>query len=82
MPYTAADFKDKTTEILNIIAAEQAANRGSYSIQQFVDNAAVSELKGYINANPTDPRTFGYEMVGERLFIKPKNYIRVEVKPV
>lgn len=82
MAYTAAEFKAKTTELIQTIEAEQRASIGSYASQNLYTPAAVvSDLIDYISSNSADPRTFGYEIIGEDLFIKPRNYISVKLYP-
>ena len=71
MPYNASQFQQKTNELLATIYAKRDLNRGYVESLLYTPDAVVADLITYINANPTDPQTFGYEIVGEDLFIKP-----------
>ena len=71
MPYNASQFQQKTNELLTAIYAQRELNGGSVSSLLYTPTAVVDDLIAYINANPTDPQTFGYEQVGSDLFIKP-----------
>ena len=71
MPYNASQFQQKTNELLTDIYAKRELNKGFVESLLYTPDAVVSDLITYINANPTDPQTFGYEQVGSDLFIKP-----------
>ena len=71
MPYNASQFQQKTNELLEDIYAKREQNKGYVESLLYTPDAVVADLITYINANPTDPQTFGYEIVGEDLFIKP-----------
>ncbi len=71
MPYNATQFQQKTNELLEDIYAKRERNKGYVESILYTPTAVVDDLIAYINANPTDPQTFGYEIVGSDLFIKP-----------
>ena len=71
MPYNATQFQQKTNELLTDIYAKRELNKGFVESLLYTPDAVVSDLIAYINANPADPQTFGYEIVGSDLFIKP-----------
>jgi hypothetical protein len=82
MPYNAAEFRAKTSEILQAITTKQVLNKGYTDSIYFLPPADVADLITYINANPNDVRTFGYEQQGETLFIKPKLPLKIELKRI
>lgn len=82
MAYTSAEFRAKTTELLEGIAANQIIDKGYTRAIIYVPDIVVSELAAYISANPSDPRTIGYESVGEDLFIKPKLPLKVRLQRI
>lgn len=71
MPYNASQFQQKTNELLEDIYARRELNKGYVESLLYTPTAVVDDLIAYINANPADPQTFGYEQVGGDLFIKP-----------
>jgi hypothetical protein len=71
MPYNASQFQQKTNELLTTIYEKRDINKGFVESLLYTPTAVVDDLIAYINANPADPQTFGYEQQGGDLFIKP-----------
>lgn len=79
MTYDAAQFRAKTATLLEEIAQAEVRNKGYILPQIFVATQEVSDLITYINANPADPQTFGYNRVNEDLYIKPRLPLAIKI---